>query len=300
MEETKHFQHLVLADRSLQKYQDDYRRTRDFISTYDYRKKHNSIRNIRYDGTCAWFLESEEVLSWLNTGESLFCCFGIPGSGKTIIASAMIDAVVEKTLTSHENLPAIVCYHYCDYADGVTLDATNIIANLTRQLLDLYPSCINSIIKRCHEMVDTGFSISFPYAAFCLEEVLKTSGPLLIVIDGVDEMDAINQDILFNQIHHLLKQYSNTLKILLFGRHDERMVRCHLQNAKSITISKEDNMEDLVNYIESRLQACIDSGDLVLRDESFAHTIAEKLLIGAEHMLVSAYRLCNKRLNDEL
>lgn len=286
MIESKNFQELVLADRSLQKSADEFRRVRDLLSTYNYRKKHESVRALRCKGTCDWFLRSDRVRSWFEdtaTSEP-FCCFGIPGSGKTILASTVIDAVIDKRFPHVECEPRIVCYHYCDYAEHITLDATKVVASLTRQLLDLHKSNVPRIVERCRRALDTNFEVAWDDATYCFKEALKTTGRTLLVIDGIDELEAQNQDLLLNEVHRIAHASGGFLKIMLFGRRDERMIRRHLQKAPSFTISTNDNGADLARYIESQLQYYIDRGDLVLQDEAFARAIAERLIIGAEHM----------------
>lgn len=283
MLESKRFRDLVVADRSLQQYRDDVRRTKDFLSNYDYRVKHESIRSARCENTCVWFLESEKLLSWLKEGMEPFYCCGIPGSGKSVLASAIIDVVIENTLTNTD-WPAIVCYHYCDYADGNTLDATKIVANLARQLLDNHPSCVSNILTRLRPAVENGFSISWSDAAYCLREALKTSKHTMFVIDGLDELDAANQDLVLAEMRHLIEEFGIALKVIFFGRRDEKVVRRYLSNASSLTISTDDNVADLMRYIEFRLQSCIDSGDLCLSNVDIANEIVENLVGGAEHM----------------
>jgi hypothetical protein len=174
MVESQTFQQLVISDRSLQKRQDDLHKTKEVLSTYDYRAKHSSIRSLRCNGTCSWLLDSKAVRAWMQDATSEpFCCYGIPGAGKTILASAIIDAVLTKSLpVSIQNPPATVCYHYCDYAEDTTNDATKIIASLARQLLDLSPLGIAALLERCRNAIDNKFSATWEDSIFCLEEAL--------------------------------------------------------------------------------------------------------------------------------
>lgn len=61
-----------------------------------------------------------------------FCSFGIPGCGKTILASGLVDA-----LSGHFTVAErATCYYYCEYQDQSTLDSTVIIGTLIRQLIE--------------------------------------------------------------------------------------------------------------------------------------------------------------------
>lgn len=285
MIESRKNQDLVLADRSLQKYQDDFRRIRDLLSTYDYREKHHRVRALRCEGTCQWFLKNETVQTWFQSQSAEpLTCFGIPGSGKTIVASAVIDAVIEDTMPRSIKKPDIVCYHYCDYADSQSLDATIVLASLTRQLLDLHSSCAKSIFERCRDALATGFSISLADVLFCFREALKSTRDVLIVIDGVDELETLAQDALLPELLNIARQRPDAFRTIIFGRRDERMVKRHQLCQHEINIGLDDNAGDLQRYIGTQMQLCIDRGELMLRDEFVAELIVDRLIAGAEQM----------------
>jgi nucleoside-triphosphatase THEP1 len=271
---------LILADRALQKKNaeiDEYRQVRDMLSTYDYMAKHRIVRSMRHDGTGQWILQHTEVRKWLGEPSSnLFVCFGIPGSGKTILASAVIDDVDNSQSRAK-------CFHYIDYAEDVTLDARNIIGNITRQFLDR-KICFPKAIERCRQFLNTGFPIALDVAVHCLEELLEDEGNALIVIDGIDELALQSQHLLMEIIRRICRSPKFVVKVLFFCRRNERFVRMWLAQVPSLTISIHDNGQDLSRFIEHRVHECVAGRQLVLHDYSLEQEIVNKLVTGADHM----------------
>ncbi|RYO87951.1 hypothetical protein DL766_010235 [Monosporascus sp. MC13-8B] len=65
----------------------------DWITPIDYTPQQNDYFSRRQAGTGEWLLDSTEYQAWLKTdGQTLFCP-GIPGAGKTILASVVIENI---------------------------------------------------------------------------------------------------------------------------------------------------------------------------------------------------------------
>ena len=52
-------------------------------------KRHQDVKLPRSKGTGLWLLNLESFIEWRNSsaieGNGVFCCYGIPGAGKTVI-----------------------------------------------------------------------------------------------------------------------------------------------------------------------------------------------------------------------
>ncbi|KAF8476787.1 hypothetical protein BDZ91DRAFT_646461, partial [Kalaharituber pfeilii] len=87
-----------------------------WLSPLEPQKRHQDVRATRLENTGNWFLQRREFQMWLNsTGdqprEFVLGCYGMPGAGKTVISSLVIDSlpVVAKQPGS------ALTYLYCDY-----------------------------------------------------------------------------------------------------------------------------------------------------------------------------------------
>src|SRR3954467_1739118 len=65
----------------------------------DYGSQQTDYIKLRQPGTGQWLLNSSEFQTWLKTDNQTLFCPGIPGAGKTIITSIVIDHL--QTLFKH-------------------------------------------------------------------------------------------------------------------------------------------------------------------------------------------------------
>jgi hypothetical protein len=66
---------------------------RDITSLAD--QQHSKLREKYLEGTGRWFFETEQVQSWLNKDCTTLVCPGIPGSGKTMLASEVVNQLLQ-------------------------------------------------------------------------------------------------------------------------------------------------------------------------------------------------------------
>jgi len=66
----------------------------EWISTTDYPSQQSDILRRKQEGTGEWFLDSKDLKGWLADPNSTLFCPGIPGAGKTMIATIAIDHLI--------------------------------------------------------------------------------------------------------------------------------------------------------------------------------------------------------------
>lgn len=91
---------------------------------------------------------------------------------------------------------------------------------------------------------------------------LLEENPATIIIDALDECNPQDQQLLLLQLHHLIKNSSNQLKILVSSRDDHNIVN-HLGSSPNIYISTKDNQEDIQKYVNSQINIAIERGNLL-------------------------------------
>ena len=67
------------------------RKVLDWIQPYDPCQNHEMSLRLRHPGTGLWLTESGEFKSWLTSSPARLWCYGIPGAGKTVLASSIIQ-----------------------------------------------------------------------------------------------------------------------------------------------------------------------------------------------------------------
>ncbi|PVH73760.1 hypothetical protein DL98DRAFT_387459, partial [Cadophora sp. DSE1049] len=89
--------------------------------------KHQEFRKDYQEGTGYWIFDTPEYLSWTNTKNSALWIYGIPGAGKTILASLIIE-----TLSSSK--PPDFAYFYIRHNDLDSQQPAHILGSLVAQL----------------------------------------------------------------------------------------------------------------------------------------------------------------------
>ncbi|KAL2865381.1 uncharacterized protein BJX67DRAFT_382868 [Aspergillus lucknowensis] len=69
----------------------------DWLSTTTYESQQADLNSTRQTGTGQWFLECEEYREWMEVSQSTLYCPGIPGVGKTILTSIVVNDLYSRS-----------------------------------------------------------------------------------------------------------------------------------------------------------------------------------------------------------
>lgn len=101
-----------------------------WLSPLDFTAKHIDVSQKRRSGTGEWLLLSDQFGDWVRGRSKVLWCPGMPGAGKTTLASLIIDHL-ESTL-QHGTVG--IAYIYCSYTD-TEHTAINLVGSILRQLV---------------------------------------------------------------------------------------------------------------------------------------------------------------------
>src|SRR5204862_1056383 len=102
-------------------------------------QRHQTARKIYQKGTGRWFIDSPDFIHWAKTRNSAIWLYGIPGAGKTILSSL----VIEELFSLQDNG---VAFYYCDYKDATSQEPINVLGSLAKQLALQEPRAL-AIVK---------------------------------------------------------------------------------------------------------------------------------------------------------
>lgn len=114
-----------------------------WLSPLNFAIQQCDLSSRRQAGTGGWFLESPEFQEWIKKNGGTLVCQGMPGAGKTMLASRVIDHL-EKL--SNEKSTATV-YIYCDYGKQEEQTAISLAENVMKQLLQHQDSIPEKVQK---------------------------------------------------------------------------------------------------------------------------------------------------------
>lgn len=277
-------QEIVLSSRALRQQQRDADRRAQLLntlSTLDYHNQHRTLQRERVEGTGSWFTEHETFRRWIDDpNQAHFACYGIPGSGKTMLASTVVDKM-SLFYTSHKSA---LCYHYCDYKRPQSLQTATIFGTLTRQLLDRIeiPLAVGDMIQARSSAGSTTIVAEDMYEVW--QASLRSFSQVFIVIDGLDELDTAAQA---RFLKNLLREHSATNvvpKILVFSRNEELAIRKMFREASTLSISSECVSKDLRTFAKSLLDQEAGPDHVISHDTEVKQAVLDDICSGAADM----------------
>ncbi|KAK6343722.1 hypothetical protein TWF730_011311 [Orbilia blumenaviensis] len=254
------------------------------ISGLDHTKSFINSRDRRHPGTGSWFLTLPEFKDWDGALDSAVLWYhGIPGSGKSILATSIIDHLY----TCHRNTKSSIIYFFCDFHTLETLQYRAIVSSLLKQVIILNGALSNQLQG---ELEISYLNSQLPPDIYRIEDLFctfaKQLGHLYIIIDGVDECTIEQRlDILAFLKRFLIKQPQNA-KISLSTRPDIEIPKS-LTIKFNISLSGAANQHDLETYIQYQLDSqCLNLG---VYPTKVKEDIKEALLKGADGMFLWVY-----------
>lgn len=114
----------------------------NWLTPTDYSTQHSDFNSRRQHGTGQWLLDSDPFRTWLNEpGKTMFCP-GIPGAGKTILASSVINHVFDTFEDRRKYGVAYVYGNFRRQGDQTPLDLLLSLLRQFLQYLDVVPESV--------------------------------------------------------------------------------------------------------------------------------------------------------------
>lgn len=233
---------------------------------------------LRHPGTGLWLIESDDFKSWLNFPRAKLWCYGIPGAGKTVLASSIVQEAIGQ---SSANLA--VAYFYCDYKNTATQIPRNILGSLACQIA-LQDEQSFEKLRAFYKKHDAA---NRPSVDFSLEElcglVVKMASNFnnaMIVVDALDECGTQSK-LVTRLLSGLNDSEAGNIKTLFLSR-DELEIREVLEGYNEVSIAARSS--DLRLFVGAEIEQRTRNKDLRIKDESLKQDIMDRLVEGADGM----------------
>lgn len=225
-----------------------------WLSPLDFSSKQNDALSRRQEGTGQWLLKSTEFRSWLDTAGTVLWCPGMPGAGKTILASTVIDHLEQNYRRDKIGVAYVYCVH-----NGANQTASDFLGSLLQQFAKQSVAILHEI-KSCqlhHTRNETRPFLN--EIARLLRLQVEEFEEVFIVIDALDECPEVDQT-----RRHLLAETRGLLpkvRLMVTSRHllsiesmfkdDIRLeIRAQEQDVRTFIESQMDQRFELVDLLE--------------------------------------------------
>ncbi|KAL4928317.1 uncharacterized protein BDV17DRAFT_264698 [Aspergillus undulatus] len=244
---------LKLKDKEAERQETKLKEVQDWIAGTESETEHNNIcrDRHRYPNSGNWILEQGRVKEWLvpdpdQSYSSMLWINGRPGTGKTYLASVLVEACMKDTSW-------LTCYFYCNEKVESKTSALAIMRGILLQLIHLH----RELVPYCHSRMKnsrTPTLSDLSIAHSIIETFCERIPRLYMIIDGLDECEDGRRDAIetFKNLIRKTEGYApGKLRVLFLSRPLPEIKR-EIPDAAILALGPEHNKEDIERYCQRR------------------------------------------------
>lgn len=266
-----------------------------WLSSIPFCSHHKRHSESRIPGSCHWLLDHDRYRHWRNiSSSSVFLLHGIMGSGKTALASAVVDSFLQESSGKDSSAP--IAYFYCsrNSAEPERSNPDEIMRSILRQLTVSHDSSSRVHESVLHEYerrqavanVDS-FEITKLQTADCLKLIIDTTAvnPASIVIDAVDEIQPSSRHVLLSGLTQIVQDSLSIVKVFVTSR-DDSNIHALLSDALAVRIQNNRTRKDMNVFVSSEVSSAIQNRRMLngVVSDSLRQDLMNVLVVGAGEM----------------
>ncbi|KAF1993467.1 hypothetical protein P154DRAFT_582763 [Amniculicola lignicola CBS 123094] len=273
--------------------EEKFRKIIDWLSPCNFVQKQEVITDT--PGTGSWFFASDEFESWLSGSTRWLWCHGIPGAGKTFIASKAVCELQKM----HESEDTSVLIAFCSFDSPESQSIDHLVTALLKQIVQtrmVLPEGLEDMYSK-HRACNTRPKIA--NVCLILGEAISRSTKVFIILDALGELpDDARRLNLLNILHGLkgnAKVLTASRKIeSIAGRFSQEDIACDGCEKEDLDTYSHCEEEDLCQMIERQ-------PNLRIRKQEAVFEGAQDMFLQAKfHMDAVADCLTIEEINEAL
>ncbi|KAG6835930.1 hypothetical protein H0H93_013240, partial [Arthromyces matolae] len=242
------------------------RELKNWLNAADYEHDLRTANDLQYQGTCEWIQKKQPYINFAATTSSPFLyIYGIPGSGKTVLSSWIINSLRSSVVGGG----GIILYHYFKDADANKRTPLSAIRSFMDQLVNhlrhsrspllpqLESNLENASVDRSRHAGYADLWDLFSPSAAALARLLSQQSPnsyaITFVMDAMDECQSpltIISDIL-----NLAGTHPGQIRVLVTGRKSawdimKQSLPSSISSVDTLQITTEDVHVDIQGFVQ--------------------------------------------------
>jgi nucleoside phosphorylase len=235
---------------SLQTARDDGRQAKiiKWLSPSDPSTNYNKALQQRHEGSGHWFLESDYFKVWKASPESFLWLHGIPGCGKTVLSSTIIEHL-KQDATCH-----LLLYFYFDFNDKKKQSLDDLLRSLVEQVYQSQPDGRQPLEQMWASHNDGSRQPSTNSLQSMLQVMLSEVGSVSIVFDALDESKPRGE--LLAWLKTLMESTHIVCRLLVTARMEEEIVlvfKWWTRAEDRISIQQDEVNKDISAYVRDKV-----------------------------------------------
>ncbi|KAK6506061.1 hypothetical protein TWF506_010985 [Arthrobotrys conoides] len=217
----------------------------EWLTPIDYTPQQNDLIRRREPGTGQWLLDSPQFQKWRDHKSRTLFCPGIPGAGKTILASIVIDSLIGEY---HKDTTVGIAYLYCSFHRQDEQRVDDLLINLLKQLARGRQGSPEIVKSLYHKHKEQRTRPLFSGISEALRSVVKLYSRAFIVIDALDETNSGCRGKLLSEVFSLAKECGASFLVTSRPIPD---ITDKFEGSMSVAIEAQE--QDVRRYLDGRI-----------------------------------------------
>lgn len=258
---------------------DESRRVLGFFLLVNPHESFSTSLKLRYPTTGFWLTEMETFHIWLHGFNVQLWSSGIPGAGKTILSTLIIQSCMMRATSERA-----VAFFYCDYKNHASQEVTNILGSLASQLARQNEAGFSKL-KAYYRTLHPEHSLEQKPEVYglvrAIQDISDTFEDVRIVVDGLDECGDNVREVI-KALKSLVSEHSS-ISMSLLSR-DEPDIRDELEAPVWEHIEIAAHTKDVEHYVRTEIEVRIDQKILRIKSMDLKAEIISQLVTRAHGM----------------
>ncbi|KAF8489415.1 hypothetical protein JB92DRAFT_2836085 [Gautieria morchelliformis] len=252
----------------------------DWISPPEHHSKHTNVCKERQEATGTWFLGGDDFHEWTNMANSFLWLHGIPGAGKTVLCSTIIEDVSRRCQLD----PSVAfVYFYFDFRSSDTRPNDALRSSIKQ--LSLQRPTIPVALAKLFEANEEGRPPTPEQLMATLKAIIGTFQNVYIVFDALDQCP--QRDELLTMLREIHGWGLDTIHMLASSRRDR-----DIEETLDTLISHQVPMDACLVDDDIRTHVCktLDHNIKFRRCSPEEKQLIESTLINGAHGMTARFR----------